>query len=163
MKRRQPCAVCASGSGSGASGCSSGERDAAARWAGSEAETATSIRVCGQFLLRGPCRDEGRGLLEPTRPFCTASGRRLCSVRGACHRRCGARWLTPDYGAPLEVYRAYAINHEVGHQLGHGHEACMAAGQLAPVMQQQTYGLKGCVANPWPFVNGQRYTGLPIP
>jgi hypothetical protein len=76
-----------------------------------------------------------------------------------------ARWLTsiPDYGASLEVYRSYAINHEVGHQLGHGHEACVAAGQPAPVMQQQTYGLKGCVANAWPFVNGQRYTGPPVP
>ena len=39
------------------------------------------------------------------------------------------RWLTavPDYGAPLPVYRAYVVNHEVGHQLGHGHESCPGA------------------------------------
>jgi hypothetical protein len=75
-----------------------------------------------------------------------------------------ARWLTaiPDYGASLQVYRAYAINHEFGHELGHGHEACLGPGRLAPV-QQQTLGLKGCVANPWPFVDGQRYAGPPIP
>jgi hypothetical protein len=76
-----------------------------------------------------------------------------------------ARWLTsiPDYGAPLQAYRAYAINHEVGHQLGFGHEACVEPGRSAPVMQQQTYGLTGCVANAWPYVNGQRYAGPPIP
>ncbi|GII26104.1 DUF3152 domain-containing protein [Planosporangium mesophilum] len=76
-----------------------------------------------------------------------------------------ARWLTaiPDYGAPLEVYRAYAVNHEVGHQLGYGHEACVQPGQPAPVMQQQTYGLNGCLANSWPYLGGQRYAGPSVP
>ncbi|MFD2765580.1 DUF3152 domain-containing protein [Micromonospora eburnea] len=72
-----------------------------------------------------------------------------------------ARWMdaVPDYGAPLDVYRTYVINHEVGHEFGELHQACPGPGEPAPVMQQQTYGLDGCVANAWPYLDGIRYEG----
>jgi hypothetical protein len=64
-----------------------------------------------------------------------------------------ARWLTgaTAYAGRLEDYRAYLVNHEVGHTLGRGHAGCPGAGRLAPVMMQQTLGVGGCRPSPWPF------------
>jgi len=61
------------------------------------------------------------------------------------------RWqlMTPTYG-DLAEYRAYMVNHEVGHFLGQGHVGCPKAGAAAPVMLQQSIALKGCRPNAWP-------------
>jgi|SRR5665647_1562049 len=71
------------------------------------------------------------------------------------------RWLTaiPDYQGNVALYRQYVINHEVGHQLGYNHQACPGPGALAPVMQQQTFGLDGCRANGSPYVDGVLIAG----
>ena len=64
-----------------------------------------------------------------------------------------ARWLlgAPSYEGRLADYRAYVVNHEVGHTLGFGHASCPGGGQTAPVMLQQTKGLAGCTHGPWPY------------
>lgn len=51
----------------------------------------------------------------------------------------------------LDDYRSMVINHETGHLLGFGHKFCGGAGQAAPVMQQQSISLQGCVFSPWPL------------
>ncbi|WP_446217007.1 DUF3152 domain-containing protein [Micromonospora sp. IBHARD004] len=108
------------------------------------ATPATSERMCA----------EG-GLITERYTSCRLPGRVIINL---------ARWMesVPDYGAPLEVYRIYVINHEVGHEFGEEHQACPGPGAPAPVMQQQTYGLDGCVANAWPYVDGARYSGEPV-
>ncbi|MGA3563045.1 DUF3152 domain-containing protein [Melissospora conviva] len=63
------------------------------------------------------------------------------------------------WGTPLDTYRTYVVNHEVGHELGYGHEACPGKGRAAPVMMQQTLFLDGCVPSPWSHLDGKRYAG----
>ena len=73
-----------------------------------------------------------------------------------------SRWVRGDaaYVGDLNAYRIYLINHEYGHALGHLHAHQCLPGGLAPVMMQQTFGLKSaatgklCQANPWPFPTG---------
>ena len=61
------------------------------------------------------------------------------------------RWflMTPTY-SNLTDYRAYMVNHEIGHFLGRGHVGCPKAGNPAPVMLRQSMSLEGCVRNAWP-------------
>ncbi|MQM27523.1 DUF3152 domain-containing protein [Glycomyces albidus] len=74
-----------------------------------------------------------------------------------------ARWISgvDHWDGTLESYRQYAVNHEVGHRLGHGHEVCPGAGELSPVMAQQTYQLAGCTGNAWPYPDGATYVSGP--
>jgi hypothetical protein len=62
--------------------------------------------------------------------------------------RKGARARGWDLG--LASYRALVINHETGHWFYLRHTGCPGAGRLAPVMQQQSVSLRGCLPNPWP-------------
>jgi hypothetical protein len=62
------------------------------------------------------------------------------------------RWRrgVPDWSDSRPDYRRMLVNHEVGHRIGHGHRSCSGRGAQAPVMQQQTIDLQGCVPNWWP-------------
>jgi hypothetical protein len=90
----------------------------------------TTDRLCAPLLTRG-------------RVSCQ-NGRRV--VLNA------ARWVhgAPAFRHDTAGYRRYLVNHEFGHALGHQHVGCPRRGRLAPVMLQQTKGLQGCRANPWP-------------
>ena len=102
----------------------------------------TTRHMCAPLPTNGftSCRQGSHVVLNLDRYMTSVSGYRSAMV-------------------PLDTYRTYMINHEVGHALGHNHERCPAKGALAPVMQQQTLGLHGCVANAWPYVDGKQYDG----
>jgi hypothetical protein len=68
------------------------------------------------------------------------------------------RWLhgSPYFPGSLTTYRRMVLNHETGHWLGHGHAYCDRRGNPAPVMQQQSKGMRGCRPNPWPLAREVR-------
>ena len=90
----------------------------------------TTDRLCAPLLTRGQvsCQNGRRVVLN------------------------AARWVhgAPAFRGDTAGYRRYLVNHEFGHALGHQHVGCPGRGRLAPVMLQQTKGLQGCRANPWP-------------
>jgi len=49
----------------------------------------------------------------------------------------------------IHEYRTYVVLHECGHALGLGHREC--TGGPAPIMLQQTRGIKECTKNLWPL------------
>ncbi len=95
------------------------------------ASPATSAALCRPLVTRGSAS-------------CGQAGRAVLTM---------LRWVrtTPEFAKIRTTYRQYVVTHEVGHLLGHSHQRCPRRGALAPVMQQQTYGLKGCRPNPWPY------------
>ena len=61
---------------------------------------------------------------------------------------------TAQGGMSIRDYQHMVVNHEMGHWLGHySHiEACDVDGGTAPIMLQQSTGLRNCGAfNPWPL------------
>ncbi|MFE9459086.1 DUF3152 domain-containing protein [Streptomyces californicus] len=107
------------------------------------ATPATTDRMCGAYGLKT------RGEVN-----CRGGEKVMVNLK---------RWLlgSPQFDGPVAEYRALIVNHEVGHWLGRGHETCPGKGRPAPAMMQQIDGLKGCVANAWPYDAKGRYLGGP--
>ncbi len=98
------------------------------------------------------------------------SGRR--ATRATPARRAATSSSTRRGGSPAHPhgtrpahrstdYRHMVLNHETGHWIGFGHQLCGGPGQLAPVMQQQSISLQGCLPNPWPLPSELAAAGGP--
>ena len=121
----------------------------------------------------------------------TARGNELCGwqihYEASCYARSvqrvainDARWArgAVSFNGDRGSYRAYAINHEVGHALGYSHQPCATNGGLAPVMMQQSWSTsnndlatlnpqliprngKVCKFNPYPYPLGSATGAAP--
>jgi len=101
------------------------------------------------IALRGPTATEARCW-----ELVGLSVRQTYSCAGSSEAALNAdRWFdgSPTLTMSVGRYRHLLVNHEVGHILGHGHRGCSGVGARAPVMMQQSKGLDGCRANPWPL------------
>lgn len=102
------------------------------------------------FLLVLADGEEVDGLCEPY-----DTGGRFSCQNGPVVALNADRWreATPEWPGDLASYRAYLVNHEVGHllHLHHPSPQCPGEGLPAPVMLQQSTELGDCTANPWPL------------
>lgn len=98
--------------------------------------------------------------MEARFPYAHLRGLSVCDSSDAHHPRIAlhaGNWRAPPaasgYGDNVWAYRAYVVNHEVGHALGLPHETCgpKSKGGPAPIMVQQSLGTGACAPNPWPF------------
>lgn len=65
-----------------------------------------------------------------------------------------SRWFdgaAAESGLGLDDYRIAAVNHELGHAIGHPDVACPGPGLPAPVMVPQSSSIGACTANAWPY------------
>jgi len=82
--------------------------------------------------------------------ICGVSSKLSCAeLRGTKIYLNSERWI---YGSKksklsLEDYRQYMISHEMGHIIGKDHKNCPCRGCKAPIMMQQTLGIKECTPN----------------
>jgi hypothetical protein len=84
----------------------------------------------------------------------TTTGRYSCQ-NGPVVALNADRWrtATPKWTGDVATYRQYLVGHEVGHLLGMKHPKvqCPRRGRAAPLMNQQSTELNGCLPNPWPL------------
>lgn len=90
----------------------------------------------------------------------------ICSADWSC--RVGDRALinedrwnggTIGYPLPIDEYRSYVVNHEVGHWLRIDHRECPGFDEPAPVMMQQSKSIDACNPTVWPTPDEQRTVG----
>jgi hypothetical protein len=123
-------------------------------------DTLNDSRSWGHNGLRSFARTDGPADLRVVLAG-SPTAHQLCISHAGDPGSCGGgdlavvnldQWLdgVPEYGSDLAAFRAYAVNHEVGHVLGRPNAFC-TPGHLAPVMLQQSDGLRGCLPNAWPF------------
>ncbi|MFD0205116.1 MULTISPECIES: DUF3152 domain-containing protein [Saccharothrix] len=137
-------------------------------WSGRHAFRRVGDEVVPELRIRLTSQRTARSLCGFELPYDVS-----CRVGPVVHLST-ARWFrgAHTYGGDLRGYRIYAVNHEVGHFLGLGHEVCPADGAPAPVMMQQTLSVdndglatittgsdqgvvvvpdgNACEPNPWP-------------
>ena len=85
---------------------------------------------------------------------CNFDGLSCAKINQGCILFNSQRWVSGsvESGLLLEQYKIYLVQHEIGHLLGRGHEACSSHKEdPCPVMYQQTISKGCCKPNVWPL------------